>query len=213
MWDELCRMGDLPSFAGFVASFAAAPQEWRPLFDSRAPHEQELPAPWSSKLSQFQRMMVVRALRPDKVVQAARLFVASNLGEQFTQPPPFDLAQSYADSHSCAPLIFVLTPGADPMASLLRYAAEKGVADKFESISLGQGQGPIAERMIADAKKQGGWVVLQNCHLAVSWLPQLEKICEQLSPESVNPEFRLWLTSYPSPAFPVTVLQNGVKVF
>ena len=52
-----------------------------------------------------------------KVVPLVTNFVEDKLGSKFVQPPPFDLTKSYKDSNQCIPLIFVLSPGADPMAS------------------------------------------------------------------------------------------------
>ena len=139
-------------------------------------------------------------------------FISGTIGTKYTEPPAFDLNVSFKESVVTAPLLFVLSPGSDPTAALLQFAEAMGVGDKIKSISMGQGQGPKAARLIEEAVKTGEWVVLQNCHLAASWMPALEKICEGIKPETCDPEFRLWMTSLPSPMFPITILQNAVKM-
>ncbi|KFO19799.1 Dynein heavy chain 7, axonemal [Fukomys damarensis] len=212
-WEEICRASEFPAFRGFRKHFCENIYEWREIYDSKEPHNAKFPAPMDKTLNELQKIIILRCLRPDKITPAITNYVTDKLGKKFVEPPPFDVAKSYLDSNCTIPLIFVLSPGADPMAGLLKFANDKSMTgNKFQAISLGQGQGPIATKMIKAAVEEGTWVCLQNCHLAVSWMPMLEKICEDFSPETCNSSFRLWLTSYPSPKFPVTILQNGVKM-
>ncbi|KAJ7552701.1 hypothetical protein O6H91_06G065600 [Diphasiastrum complanatum] len=209
-WGELSRLSKMIAFVGLDLHVASNTADWKVIYNSLEPHKELLPGKYE-KTSAFQKLLILRCVRPDKVIPAMQEFVSEKLGPQFIQPPQFNLAACYKDSSASCPLIFVLSAGSDPTAALLKFAVDKEMAEKIAPISLGQGQGPKASMMITDAMATGAWVLLQNCHLAPSWMPELERICETFGPE-VNPEFRLWMTSYPSPKFPVAVLQNGVKM-
>uniref|UniRef100_A0A674GPT7 Dynein axonemal heavy chain 3 n=1 Tax=Taeniopygia guttata TaxID=59729 RepID=A0A674GPT7_TAEGU len=212
-WAELVRASCLTSLQGLMEHVRDNSSKWKPIYDSVRPHEEAFPDDWNS-LTGLDRMVILRCLRPDKIIPAVQIFIVENMGRTFIEPPTFDLGRSYSDSNCCAPLIFILSPGADPMAGLLKFADDVSMgSSSIQTVSLGQGQGPIAEKMIYQAITDGTWVVLQNCHLATSWMPALEKICEEvIVPENTNDKFRLWLTSYPSEKFPVSILQNGIKM-
>lgn len=53
---------------------------------------------------------------------------------------------------------------------------------------------------------------LANCHLSLSWMPNLDKLVEQLQVEDPHPSFRLWLSSSPHPDFPISILQASIKM-
>ena len=133
----------------------------------------------------------------------------------------------------------ILSPGSDPLAAIKAFTP-KDPADQPTSVtflSLGQGQGPAAENAILEAAQSGGkakhvaytkpffhqkllfiagWIVLQNCHLASTWMSRLVILWEDeiLSTSSgtvtVHRAFRLWLTTFACRAFPSQILQSGM---
>jgi len=113
--------------------------KWKKIFDSPSPDTVSFPSPFDS-LTGLDRLVILRTLRPDKMIPAVQQFIVENIGQKFIEPPTFDLPSSFSDSTNCAPLVFVLSPGADPLAALRKFAEERGFGLKTQTISLGQGQ-------------------------------------------------------------------------
>lgn len=88
----------------------------------------------------------MRCLRLDRLSFAMSNFVSEKLGRQFIEPPMMDLVSALEDSSNKTPLVFLLSPGVDPtnMIVSLNKNVENGY--HFETVSLGQGQAPIATR-------------------------------------------------------------------
>ncbi|OQR99780.1 dynein heavy chain, partial [Thraustotheca clavata] len=195
-----------------VMLFSEAWQQW---LQSDNPFIVDLPDGFETKLSKFQKLVLVKTVREDRGVLAASCFIAQTLGTRFTKSPPFFMSDIYPDLGKNVPCIFILSAGADPTSILHRFAKELNKDDRLHIVSLGQGQGPVASALIERcAKSSGDWALLQNCHLAKSWMPQLEKLLIALKAEQndVHEDFRLFLTSFPANYFPVSILQSSVKI-
>jgi dynein heavy chain len=122
-----------------------------------------LPAPFNDTVNLFQRLILVKALREDKLQQSIAAFVSEKMGKDFAESPLASMEDIYEDLDNATPCIFILSKGADPTGSLLRFAKKTGFGDRLHLVSLGQGQGPVAQRLIEEGLKTGDWVVLQNC--------------------------------------------------
>merc|ERR1719460_886210 len=200
---------------GLCASIAELPEAWEEWWSMEHPELTPLPGEFEElhDLTYFHKLLVVKALAPEKVFFMVTEFVRRVLGEVYVIFPAATMEEIYADLTEKIPGIFILSTGADPTAMLYRFAVSVGFSDKLDMISLGQGQGPKAAKLIEHGMKEGTWVVLQNCHLCQSWMPVLERTVEAFEDNKhINKAFRLFLTSMPAPYFPVPVLQNGVKL-
>ena len=82
-------------------------------------------------------MILVRCLRPDRVIFSATTYVANALGRRFVEPPVLDLGETHADSTPLSPLIFVLSAGVDPTDGLRKLVGAgawgRGVTASYAS--------------------------------------------------------------------------------
>lgn len=91
-------------------------------------------------------MLFVRSLRQDRMSFTVSNFIVNQLGPKFVEPPVLDIRAVLEESIPQTPLIFVLSTGVDPTNSLLQLAESVDMIQHFNSLSLGQGQAPIATK-------------------------------------------------------------------
>eukprot|EP00933_Yihiella_yeosuensis_P070887 TRINITY_DN79051_c0_g1_i1.p1 TRINITY_DN79051_c0_g1~~TRINITY_DN79051_c0_g1_i1.p1 ORF type:complete len:1434 (-),score=383.71 TRINITY_DN79051_c0_g1_i1:142-4125(-) len=211
MWDNICEVDSLlDSFKGFQSSMEQSLRDWKKWYSSPEPEKEAIPGEWNEKLDALQRLIVVRCVRIDRVLPAVSVFISTKLDQKFTEPPPLDLEVIYEESSCVTPLLFVLTPGMDPTGQIRGLA--NALQLQWNTISLGQGQEPKATKLIEEGAVQGFWAVLANCHLCVHWLPTLEKIIDKTFESGPQKDFRIFLSSSPTPKFPIQLLQNCIKM-
>ena len=123
-------------------------------------------------------MLLNKGLRPEKISVLIHNFVLVKLGSQFANAKRVVMEEIYADSDNKVPIVFILTQGADPYNQILKFTLTKkeNIEDNLHIISLGQGQDEPARKALETSRKNGNWVLLQNCHLYKSFMPELERI-------------------------------------
>jgi len=224
-WAQLKSLEQIAMFKSATNALTQAIEQdslgWKRFHGEERAETADLPRS-CRELQTFHRLFLLRVLRPDRLGSALTQFVIDNLGSEFVEQPPFDMAQTYEESSCITPFFFVLFPGTDPTPMVEALGAGMGMSElngRLVNISMGQGQEMVAINALQKAAREGGWVMLQNIHLMQPWLKQLERTLEIIE-ENSHPDFRCYLTSEPPSVLqgplwellPEAILQKCIKI-
>ena len=206
-WLDIVALSQHSSFSDIVESITVNDKLWRQWYDKEAPEEARVPD-FEDRVDAFERMCIVKALREDRTMVAAQTYIAKAIGERFVESVPLNMETTWAESTPYVPLICLLSPGADPTKLIEELAKRKKIATL--GVSMGQGQEIIARKLMSTATQNGQWVLLQNTHLGLAYMAEIETYL--LKAENLHEDFRLWITAEPHPQFPIGLLQMSIKI-
>lgn len=214
-WKDIQKMTQLSEiWQNFGNDLGNDKKSWNEWYELETPEDAILPSPYDEKVkSKFQLLLILKVLRPDRVINGIKKFIIEYFkgSEYYIQPPTVNYKKILTQSNEKSPIVFILSPGADPLNDVQELAISEGfIGNKFRYLSLGQNMEREAKELIENSAQRGYWAMLQNCDLLPSWLKELEKIQEQIT--RANKDFRLWLTTKPTDRFPLGILQKSMKI-
>ncbi|EFA11309.2 dynein beta chain, ciliary [Tribolium castaneum] len=217
-WGGICSLATKDEFRNLDRDIENSPKRWKKLVESECPEREKFPQEWKSKTA-LQRLCMMRALRPDRMIYAMMAFIEEKLGSKYVENKTVEFAKSYEETSPSTPIFFILSPGVNPLKDVEDLGEKLGfTSDKqnFHNVSLGQGQEVVAEKAMEIAALHGHWVVLQNIHLVKKWLPLLEKNLERFADGS-HSNYRVFMSAEPAatPAahiIPQGILESSIKI-
>ncbi|KAM6967495.1 dynein axonemal heavy chain 11 [Aplochiton taeniatus] len=217
-WGAIKTLSTLEEFRGLDRDVEGSEKRWKKLVDSECPEKERFPQDWKSK-SSLQKLIILRAIRPDRMTYGLRNFVEENLGTKYIEAVRPDFEKSFEESSPTTPVFFILSPGLNPLKDVEKQGLKLGFSidqGTVHNVSLGQGQEEVADRALRKASQHGHWVILQNVHLVARWLPTLEALLETTGADS-HPDFRVFISGEPAPSpekhvIPRGILENAIKI-
>jgi dynein heavy chain len=130
----------IPAFDGVIQDMKDSPDAWTEWGQCAAPDETPMPNGWEETLTDFQKGVMLKVFRPEKLMFAFKAYVRVHMGPFYGESQPTTMEAIYRDTDCLTPLIFILSTGADPTDQLYKFAKESGFLERLGTISLGQGQ-------------------------------------------------------------------------
>lgn len=79
-WGEIYRLSLMEKFDALLKSFQSKPDEWRKIYDSKEPQNEKMPGEMEEIFTPFEKLLILRTIRPDKMIPACQNYVVGELG-------------------------------------------------------------------------------------------------------------------------------------
>ncbi|KAM8815689.1 dynein axonemal heavy chain 5 isoform 1-T1 [Rhynchonycteris naso] len=206
-WLNLVELSKLRQFSDVLDQISRKEKMWKIWFDKENPEEEPLPNAYDESLDCFRRLLLIRSWCPDRTIAQARKYIIDSMGENYAEGVILDLEKMWEESDPRTPLICLLSMGSDPTDSIIALGKRLKIEARY--VSMGQGQEVHARKLLQQTMANGGWALLQNCHLGLDFMDELMDIVAET--ETVHDAFRLWITTEAHKQFPITLLQMSIK--
>ncbi|XP_029359358.1 dynein heavy chain 5, axonemal isoform X2 [Echeneis naucrates] len=206
-WLNLVELSKLWQFSDILDQISRNEKQWKSWFDKEAPEEEVVPNSYNQALDCFRRLLLIRCWCPDRTIAQARKYIMDAMGEKYAEGVVLDLERMWEESDPRIPLICFLSMGSDPTDSIIALGKRLKIETRY--VSMGQGQEVHARKLLQQTMANGGWALLQNCHLGLDFMDELMDTV--IETEFVHDSFRLWMTTEVHRQFPITLLQMSIK--
>jgi len=220
-WNNVIKLTEIPGFEKLQDDvskvWAAKFKEW---FNEITPEKEKIPGDYKQFDNKFEQILLLRALRPDRLTSILPIWINNHLGPGFTDCDQGLQQQAIIedsfefDCDTNKPMMFVNAPGVNPnlmVRTMHTNMKKEGV--EFDTQAMGENMEALAMSKIESGKTTGNWVMLENLHLMADWMKDLNKVLDDLgSSDFVNPNFRLFITTDATDIIPIGIMERSILI-
>eukprot|EP01135_Chromosphaera_perkinsii_P000864 Nk52_evm27s152 gene=Nk52_evmTU27s152 len=167
------------------------------------------------EMSNFEKLMAIKCIFPQKINAGLDKFVKSTLGENVVTYFNSSIESIMPKSKKSEPILLVVDSDYSTLSEVLVMAEKEGKSEEagtLKTISAGKNCEAEVLSCLHSLCKENAWMILENIHLIDSDSRILDSVMSTLKNEDLHENFRLILTSEALDTIPNDFIQACYKM-
>ncbi|VTZ70290.1 dynein beta chain, putative [Plasmodium chabaudi chabaudi] len=181
-WKYLLDIEKLKNFEGFINSFIKSIREWRRWYNFLEVENNVLPDEWEFNLTSFQKLIIIKILRPDRLNKAIENFVCSNISYNDMEADHMNFEYILRPYKNVDPITIIHKSNCDPFQYVHNYASKNNL--KLKNLILTSHNINFVDQYLKDAMEKGHILFISNLPNSENNLQKLSKIIDNIFTKS-----------------------------